>query len=1117
MPHAQFTHLHIHTDYSLLDGACKIKDLSNLAQKYNLPALAITDHGNMFGAIEFYKIMENAGIKPIIGQEVYVAPKSLSERNSVEGVNFFHLTLLVKNERGYKNLLKLSSIGFLDGFYYKPRVDKTALREHSEGLIALSGCLKGEIPYWITKDNVQRAKDVADEFVAIFGQGDFYLEMMRLGLKENDLVNGKLMEISTEMNIPLVATNDCHYISKDDVEAHDILLCLQTHQDIEESKRLKFESQELYFKSPDEMMTLFSDHPDAVANTIKIAEQCNLRLNLDSTTLRLPEYKLPEGYTSIDEYITKVAEDGLKQRYPTPTKQITDRLKYELDTIKTMGYPAYFLMIKDIVDEAKKRNIPVGPGRGSAAGSLVCYCLGINKFDPVKYNLLFERFINPERISLPDVDIDIGDERRDEIVNHITEKYGKDSVCQIITFGTMGARGAIRDVGRVLKIPYAVVDRLAKLIPFDSSIADALELPEVASLISKTEELQKVVKIASKLEGTARHASIHASGIVIAPKKLIDSLPLFKSEKDIISTQYSMESIEKIGLSKIDILGLRTLTVIEHTLEQINKKSAKELPLDDIKTFNLLKKGNTVGVFQLESEGMKDILRKLKPEMFTDIVAVIALYRPGPMGGATKDSFIRCKHGEEKPKYLHPLLEKSLSETYGTILYQEQVMQIASQVGGFTLGEADILRRAMSKKTPEVMEEKKKAFIEGSVKKGVSEDIAAQIFELIVPFAGYGFNKSHSVGYALIAYQTAWLKANHPLEFMASTLTSEYQDTDRIKVLLDECKKMKIEILPPDINKSKLDFLPEKDKNREERGTGKIRFGLAALKNMGKSAAAEIIEKQPFTSFVDFLNRAAPNRKTCESLIKAGAFDIMEPNRKLLMDTFNNKESSQLGLFLKPTAEKTDEEWGKTERLLWEKEAFGFYFSGHPLEKYTDELAALGVTEIKDLGGRAVGEEISISGVVIRKKVLKDRDVSFITVEDLTGTTEVVVYNNIFNVNTLDSDEPILIKGRLSEYRETTSIRANKIIEMAKIRKEFISRIDITVNIMGLDENYWANLRKIFESSPGEYPVFLHLKDEAGDETLLKAGFKINPTRTVFGKIRTLFGEGAVTLGLSPI
>lgn len=1122
MPHANFVHLHTHTDYSLLDGACRIKDLAILAQKYNLPALAITDHGNMFGAIEFYKTMEDAGIKPIIGQEVYVAPKERTDRQAVEGVTSFHLTLLVKNEKGYKNLLKLSSAGWLEGFYYKPRVDKALLREHSAGLIALSGCLKGEVPYWIVKNNLQRAKDVADEFLSIFGQGDFYLEMMRLGLKENDIVNGELMEISNQLNIPLVATNDCHYIGKEDVEAHDILLCLQTHQEIDESKRLKFESHDLYFKSPEEMINLFSDHPQAIKNSLEIAEKCNLRLDLDSKNIRLPGYKLPPEYNSIEDYFSAVAEQGFKNRYPKPTKNAQERFEYELKTIKDLGYSGYFLMIRDIIEEAKKRNVPVGPGRGSAVGSLICYCLGITEpeLDPIKYGLLFERFLNPDRISMPDIDIDIGDEKRDEVVNYITEKYGKDSVCQIITFGTMGARGAIRDVGRVLKVPYAVMDRLAKLIPFDSSITEALEIPDVAELISKNEELQKVVKIAIKLEGFARHASTHASGIVVAPGKLTDSLPLFKSEKDLISTQYSMECIEQIGLAKIDILGLRTLTVIEKTLQQINKKSTREIPPDDAKTFHLLKKGTTVGIFQLESEGMKDILRKFKPDNFDDIMAVIALYRPGPMGGATKERFIRCKHGQEKPTYLHPLLEQSLKETYGTILYQEQVMQVASQVGGFTLGEADILRRAMSKKTPEVMEAKKKAFIEGSAKKNVPENIANQIFDLIAPFAGYGFNKSHSAGYALIAYQTAYLKANYPLEFIIATLTSEAQDTDRIKLLLDECRKMKIEILPPDINHSKVEFTKENGQNPQspEHSLGKIRFGFSALKNMGITAAQEVVDKQPFDSFADFLARVTPNRKTGESLIKSGAFDKIEPDRKLLMDVLNNKESSQLGLFLKPEKpEKTDEEWGKAELLSWEKEAFGFYFSGHPLEKYTDELAALNIMAIKDLGGRTAGEEITIGGVVIRKKVLKDRDMSFITVEDFTGTAEVVVYNNVFNVNTVEADEPLLIKGRISDYRDTTTIRAVKITELANIRKDFVKFIDIKINIIGLDDSYWTNLHKILESSPGECEVFLHLKAETDDESILKLENKINPTRNVFTKIRTLFGEEAVTLGISPV
>ncbi|MDD2889891.1 MAG: DNA polymerase III subunit alpha [bacterium] len=1105
MPHAHFVHLHVHTDYSLLDGACKIEKLAKLAQEYKLPALAITDHGNMFGAIEFYKAMENAGVKPIIGQEAYMAPKSRKDRQPVDGVSYFHLTLLAKNEKGYRNLMKLSSEGWLEGHYYRPRIDKEILREYSEGLIGLSGCLKGEVPYWIIKGNLNLAKQIASEYLSIFGEGNFYFELMRLGLEENDIANGELIKIGAELNIPLVATNDCHYLNQDDVEAHDVLLCLQTHSEKDDVKRLKFGSDKLYFKSPEEMIALFSDHPEAISNTLKIAEQCNLRLDLDSKNIRLPGYKLPEGYTSIEDYLTFIAKEGFNSRYPTPAKVIQERFEYELNTIKKMGYPGYFLMIRDIVDEAKKRNVPVGPGRGSAVGSLICYCLGITELDPIKYGLLFERFLNPERIAMPDIDIDIGDERRDEIVTYITERYGKDSVSQIITFGTMGARGVVRDVARVLKIPYPIADKLAKLIHPTSSIAEAIETPEVKSFVEKMEGIPHLIQIASKLEGLARHASMHASGILVAPDKLIDVVPLFKSEGDTISTQYSMESVEKIGLAKIDILGLRTLSVIYHTLEKINKKDPKEIPLGDAKTFNMLKKGHSIGVFQLESEGMKDILRKLKPENFTDIMALIALYRPGPLGGATKDSIIKCKHGEETPKYLHPLLEPILKDTYGTILYQEQVMQIASRVGGFSLGKADILRRAMSKKTPEVMEEQKKSFIEGSIKNNVPEKIANQIFELIVPFAGYGFNKSHSAGYALLAYQTAYLKANHPNEFMAALLTSEYQTTDRIKFLIDECKRMKIEILPPDINTSEVDFKVEGNK---------IRFGFATLKNIGKNAAIEVMNKRPFSSFADFLARVTPNRKTGESLIKSGAFDSLDKDRKALMDILNNKTTSQLGLFFESEEKEVDEEWNKAELLSWEKEAFGFYFSGHPLERYIDEIAAMRISTITDLATRSLGEEITIGGVVTRRKVLKDKEFSFITVEDFSGIIEVMVYNNVFDISAINADEPLIIKGRLSERNEIHSVKASKIIALEKIRKEFINKIDIYIDISGLEEKTLIDLNKILEASQGECEVYIHLTNEYDDEALLKSNLRIKPVRNVLLKIKTLLGEESVKLGL---
>ena len=1103
MSSAQFTHLHIHTEYSLLDGMCQINKLAKLASHYSMPALAITDHGNMFGAIEFYKTMESAGVKPIIGEEAYIAPQDRTKKESVGGVSSFHLTLLVKNEHGYKNLMYLSSIGYTEGFYYNPRIDKQILKEHSAGLIGLSGCLKGEVPYWIKKGDLKHAQEIANEYLSIFGDGNFYLEFMRLGLKDNDIINAELIEISNKLGIPIVATNDCHYLTREDQEAHDVLLCLQTHHNLDDEKRFKFESTELYFKSPDEMKSLFSDHPIAIENTAQIVKHCNLQFNLDPTKIIVPVFPLPEGYTSANEYIEVLAAEGLKSKYPDLTAGIMERFKYELDIIKRVGYSAYFLIIKDLIDAALSKGIPVGPGRGSTAGSIVAYCLGITQIDPLKYNLIFERFLNPERVSPPDIDIDFGDERRDEVIQYLIARYGEKSVCKIITFGSMEARAAIRDVGRVLKIPLNIVDRLAKSIPYNSSMEEALSLPEIKEILKNSPELNKLIEIAGRLEGIVRHASTHAAGIAIVPGNLIDFVPLFKSDKGTISTQYSMKALELLGIVKIDILGLRTLTVIDNTMRELG---IKEIPTDDSRTFNLLKKGATIGVFQLESEGMRDILRKLGPNSFKDIMSVLALYRPGPLGGFMKDKFIRNKHGEEEVTYLHPSLEPILCDTYGIILYQEQVMQIASVIAGFSLGQADVLRRAMGKKIPEVMDENKKMFIDGAKKKGIYEEIAQKLFDLMVPFAGYGFNKSHSAGYAMISYQTAWLKANYPTQFMSSTLSSESQDTDRIKLLIDECKRMKIKILPPDINLSDVNFKPE---NKE------IRFGLSAIKNLGASAALECVKKQPFKSFIDFISRTSLNHKACECLIKAGALDKLNPNRKKLLEDLDVKDVSQLPLF--GSKEQSDDKYSETDLLSWEKEAFGFYFSGHPLEKYKEELDALVSVSTTDTINKSEGETVVLGGIVVRKKYLKEKDTTFLSIEDFNGVLDIVVFNDLPEVKFVKIEEEILVKGKVSHRNDKISVRALKIIPLSKIRKEYIKWIDIWLKISGLEEKMLHELHEILSESKGDSSIYLHFVNDRNEEITLKSQLKVTPKRSMLSKITDLLGENSVKLGGPPI
>ena len=1116
MPRARFVHLHVHTDYSLLDGACSIGKLGDLASQFKLPALAITDHGNMFGAIEFYRMMEKRGIKPIIGEEMYVAPTSMKQKKTVEGISSFHITVLVKNEKGYKNLMKLSSLAYIEGFYYKPRIDKDILREYSEGLIGLSGCLKGEIPYYILKGNLKRAKEVAKEYLSIFGKGNFYLELMRLGLKDNDIVEEGLLKISEELSIPIVATNDCHYFTKEDSRAHDVLLCIQTGKDIADDKRLKFESNELYFKSPAEMESLFYDHPEAIENTVEVAEKCNLELELGTAKVHLPHYPIPKEYSSADEYLTHLAEEGLKTRYPKVTSEIKKRFYYELDTIKKLGFSGYFLIIKDLIDEAKSRGIPVGPGRGSAVGSLVLYSLGITQIDPLKYNLVFERFLNLERVSMPDIDIDFSDTRRDEILEYIENKYGEENVCQIITFGTMAAKAVIRDVGRVLKIPYSEVDRIAKAVPFGATIKEALTNPEFKAIIKAREEYKELLEIAQKLEGLARHASTHAAGIVITPGKLTEYVPLFKTPEGNIVTQYSMKPLEDIGLLKIDLLGLRTLTVIHNTKELLKQqgKELNDIPEDDKKTFDLLKKGETTGVFQLESPGMKDILRKTLPDSFTDLMAVLALYRPGPLRGLNKESFIRRKRGEEPVEFMHPLLEPILKETYGTILYQEQVMQIASKIAGFSLGEADVLRRAMGKKLMHIMDEKRKAFIDGALRNNVPEEIAKKLFDLMIPFAGYGFNKSHSAGYALISYQTAYLKAHHPLEFMAASLSSEMGDSGRINLLVNEARKMRIKILEPDINKSEYDFKPE---------DGGIRFGLGAIKNVGKNTVYAIVEERnergDFKSIFDLtrrVNSRVLKKKALESLIKAGALSSIEKNRKKLLSSVSGDESQQTSLFT-PKKDAASIEYSLEELLAFEKEALGFYLSGHPLERYKDEFDALVNCKSTDIKGLTLGEEVVLGGIVVSKKKIKDRNgnpMAFVKLEDFDGEFEVTVFQDLYKRVSLEKGVATLVKGKVSLRDERKGIIASKIISFAEAREKFINRIDIYIRLLGLEEETIDKLKDYLSTSKGKCQVFLHLIDEGGDELVIRSKtIKVSPKKGLLSKVRKLLGEDSVKLG----
>ncbi|MEK7812735.1 MAG: DNA polymerase III subunit alpha, partial [Candidatus Desantisbacteria bacterium] len=903
MEHTKFVHLHTHSEYSLLDGAAKVEALLERAHKLKMPALAITDHGNMFGAIEFYKYAYKIGVKPIIGCELYIAPSSRFDKNAQQGaITNYHGVCLVKNEEGYKNLMKLVSIGYTEGFYYKPRVDKEVLSQYSKGLIFLSGCIKGEIASLILHGQDQSARDVAREFQKMFGEENFYLELHSHGLREEAIANQHLLGISIDLGIPLVAANDIHYLLKEDAAAHDVLLCIQTNKHVADTDRLRFSSNEFYLKTYEEMHELFAQFPDALSNTIEIAKRCNLELEFGH--IHIPHYHTPEDIP-LDNYLKKLCMERLEERYPeianidelTPHSSreddILNRLNHEIQVISQMRYSGYFLIVWDLINYAKQKGIPVGPGRGSAAGSIVSYLLGITDIDPIRYNLLFERFLNPERVSMPDIDIDFCYERRDEVIEYVTSKYGKDMVAQIITFGSMLAKGVIRDVGRALDIPYGEVDKIAKLIPAELQITlteSIKRVPELAKIYEEGGIKQRLIDTALKLEGLVRHASTHAAGVVIASSPLTEFTPLYCDQKSPgIITQYAKDEIESIGLLKMDFLGLKTLTLIHNIITILKEKNGIDIdistiPLDDAKTFQLLSEGETIGVFQLESSGMRELTRKLQPDVFEDLIALVALYRPGPLNSGMVDEFVYSKHGK-KIKYLHPKLKHILEETYGVMVYQEQVMNIAVVLGGFSMAQADELRRAMAKKVPEKMEKMSKLFVEGASNNGLFPEMAAKIFDLMAKFAEYGFNKSHSAAYALIAYQTAYLKAHFPVEFMAALLTAELGNMDKISFYIAECKRMGIAVLPPDVNQSDLSFTPIKDR---------IRFGLNGIKNVGSTAIISIVtarKAEPFKSIYDFCRRVdsrTVNKRVIESLINCGGFDSIGAKRAQLAQVIDD-------------------------------------------------------------------------------------------------------------------------------------------------------------------------------------------------------------------------------------
>ena len=1128
MKHSNFVHLHVHTQYSLLDGMIRLDDLFKKAKEFAMPAMAITDHGNMFGAIDFYKQAYANGIKPIIGCEIYVAPRSRFDKTTSSiGEATRHLVVLVKNMQGYKNLMKLTSSAHLEGFYYRPRVDKELLKQCSEGLIASSACLHGEIASHIVRGNMDEARKSAREYLEIFGEDNFYLEIMENGIPEQTIANQGLIALSKELSIPLIATNDCHYLNASHAEAHNVLLCIQTGKTIEDKDRMSMTSDQFYVKSPEEMQTLFAATPEAISNTVSIAERCNLTFEFGK--FYLPKFEVKNPEESLEDYLDRKAVEGLEKLLPTIMKyqkenevavreKYTKRLRTELEIIKKMGFAGYFLIVSDFIKYAKHNDVPVGPGRGSAAGSLVAYAIRITDIDPLRYGLFFERFLNPDRISMPDIDIDFCQERRGEIIKYVTDKYGKDKVTQICTFGKMMAKGVIRDVGRALNIPYGDADRIAKLVPnvLNITLTEAFKMePRFDEERRKNPQIDKLLSLSLILEGLNRHSSVHAAGVVISDAPLVERVPLFAPKDDIVS-QYSMKDIEAVGLTKFDFLGLKTLTVIKNALNFIKESNhididINNLPLDDQETYKLLMKGETDGVFQLESSGMKDLLVNFKPDHIEDVIALIAAYRPGPM--KMIPDFIARKHGKQQITYELSQLEPILKETYGIILYQEQVMQIANVIGGYTMAQADTLRKVMGKKQVAAMEKEKPKFLEGAKKQKINENKAKIIWDQMETFAEYGFNKSHSAAYAMITYQTAYLKAHYPVAFMAALLTSEKDNRDKIIKHMSNCKEMVISILPPDINESQKDFSISGEN---------IRFGLAAVKNVGEAAIESIIamrQEANFTSFMDFLSRVdlrKVNRRVIESLIKCGSFDALGNTRRQLMECLDQameeaqrkqKEllSNQASIFDQLDAVEASEvnggssfqipnlpEWDRKELLSIEKETLGFYITGHPLHGYADKLKLVTNANSTTLSTKRDKETITIAGVIssLTERLTRKKDVMCnVVLEDLQGSVSIIFWADVYKkfYELLHADEPVVIQGNIDVGDESLKIIAQDVFTLTKALENPYKQVRFMIDTDKVSPEDIKTLYDTIKKYNGKYEGYIHILNEKS-ETIVRLG-----------------------------
>jgi len=1163
MAFAEFVHLHNHSEYSLLDGATRLTDDKGNPSEFirtmvqmKYPALALTDHGNLFGAIEFYRVCTEAGIKPIIGMEAYMAPKSRLDRSGTIGEAAYHLTLLSTSDEGYHNLIKLTSNAYLQGYYYKPRIDKELLARHSKGLVGFSGCLKGEIPSFLLSGNEKAAYAALEEYLNIFGRGNFYLEVMDHDIALQKQLVPLLLEMSQKSGVPLVATNDCHYFRKDDSFAHDVLLCIGTGKILTDEKRMKYGTPEFYYKPPEDMIKRFGHLPGAVRSTLEVAEKSQLKIKFDQ--LLLPRYEVPPPETA-ETYLKCLCLVGLKNKDLGHKQEYQKRLEEELGIIARMGFSTYFLIVWDFIQYARREKIPVGPGRGSGAGSLVAYALSITSVDPIIHGLLFERFLNPDRRTMPDLDIDFSDEGREHVIEYVRHKYGEGSVAQIITFGSMLARSVVRDVGRVLDMPLVEVDRITRMIPRELGITihGAIQgVPELKEAIQLDPQVRKLLELAQRLEGLKRHASVHAAGTVISPGDITDYVPLAKGARDVVTTQYNDESLLKLGLLKIDFLGLRTLTVIRNASDLVRKRHKSDfdiesIPMEDAVAFKLLADAKTVGVFQLESMGMRDLLRKLKPTNLSDIVALISLYRPGPMRSGMLDEFVARKHAKSKVRYDHPLLEPILGETYGIIVYQEQVMQIARALAGFTPGQADTLRKAMGKKIQEELERHKDAFVEGAKKNGIERNLATKVYELMAHFGGYGFNKSHATAYGLIAYQTAFLKANYPIEYLCAVLTSEIghanlgskEADSKLVIYLREAGEMGLTILPPDIQKSvnlfSVEDVPE--------SAPAIRFGLLAVKNVGEGAVASILEARSkegsFKSLEDFCARVdtrQANRKVVESLIKAGAFDGMgeEPARtraglitacdealavgsRLRADQEFQQESLFSLAELGPTRTRTAAlDWTKVEPwhdhtlLANEKEVLGLYFSGHPLSRYQNEIAAY---TTHTLGGLPESGIVRVAGIIlnVRRVTTKNgQGMARFKIEDLNDEIECLVFPKSLTPEVshlLVPHEMVVVKGRVQPRLDTREIIVEDISPLKEARLRLARTIDVHLSGVGMEETLLDKLKKVFEAHPGSCQVNLLLPTSQKGTAVLRTQYRVKPTDDLLEKIESILGRSSWT------